>query len=76
MQMHHAAPPASPFMWDPLAPLDDPYPVYRRLRDEAPLYHHEQRDVWALSRFDDTLAAVKDWETFSSIDSNHARRCG
>ena len=66
MQMHHAAPPASPFMWDPLAPLDDPYPVYRRLRDEAPLYHHEQRDVWALSRFDDTLAAVKDWETFSS----------
>ena len=52
--------------WDPLLPLDDPYPLYRRLRDEAPLYHHPVRDVWALSRWDDVQAAAKDWETFSS----------
>jgi cytochrome P450 len=55
-----------PVLWDSLVPLDDPYPVYRRLRDEAPIYHDERRDVWAFSRFDDVLAAAKDWETFSS----------
>lgn len=52
--------------WDPLLPLDDPYPVYRRLRDEAPVYYHPDRDVWALSRWDDVQAAAKDWDTFSS----------
>jgi cytochrome P450 len=52
--------------WDPLVPLDDPYPIYRRLRHEAPCYHHETRDLWALSRFEDVQAAAKDWETFSS----------
>ena len=52
--------------WDPLVPLYDPYPAYRRLRDEAPVYHHVGRDVWVLTRFDDIVAASKDWETFSS----------
>jgi cytochrome P450 len=52
--------------WNPLIALDDPYPVYRRLRDEAPLYHDERLDLWALSRFDDVQAAAKDWETFST----------
>jgi cytochrome P450 len=56
----------APVLWDSLLPLDDPYPVYRRLRDEAPVYHDELRDVWALSRFDDAVMAAKDWETFSS----------
>ena len=40
--------------------------MYRRLRDEAPVYHHAGRDVWALSRWDDVQVAAKDWETFSS----------
>lgn len=31
----------------------DPYPIYRRLREEAPLYHNEPHDFYALSRFDD-----------------------
>ena len=52
--------------WNPLVGLDDPYPVYRRLRDEAPLYHDERSDLWALSRFDDVQAASKDWETYST----------
>jgi cytochrome P450 len=52
--------------WDPLVQLDDPYPVYRRLRQAAPVYHHRDRDVWVLTRFDDIVAAAKDWETFSS----------
>jgi hypothetical protein len=52
--------------WNPLLAVDDPYPAYRRLRDEAPLYHDERLDLWAFSRFDDVQAASKDWETFSS----------
>jgi cytochrome P450 len=60
----HAAEPS--IGWDPLLPLDDPYPVYRQLRDEAPVYHHAGRDQWVLTRWDDVQAAAKDWETFSS----------
>ena len=52
--------------WNPLVALDDPYPVYRRLRDEAPVFHHERAGLWALSRFDDVQTAAKDWETFST----------
>jgi cytochrome P450 len=52
--------------WDPLVPLDDPYPVYRRLRETAPVYHHRDRDVWVLTKFDDIVDASKDWEAFSS----------
>ena len=44
----------------------DPYPVWRRMRDEAPLYHNEKYDFFALSRFDDVEAALKDWKTYSS----------
>jgi cytochrome P450 len=55
-----------PVDWDPLVPLDDPYPAYKRLRDEAPVYRHPARGLWVLSRFDDIVAAAKDWETFSS----------
>jgi cytochrome P450 len=44
----------------------DPHPVWRRLRDEAPLYYNEQHDFYALSRFEDVLAASSDWRTYSS----------
>jgi len=45
---------------------DDPYPVYRRLRDEHPLYFCEARGIWVLSRFDDVWDAVHDPATFCS----------
>ncbi|MBM3673913.1 MAG: cytochrome P450 [Actinobacteria bacterium] len=45
---------------------EDPYPVYRRLRDEAPAYVDEERGFWALSRHDDVRAALDDVATFSS----------
>jgi cytochrome P450 len=45
---------------------DDPYPIWKRLRDEAPLYRNEKYDFWALSRFDDVEGGLKDWNTFSS----------
>ena len=44
----------------------DPYPTWRRLRDEAPLYYNEQHDFYALSRFADVYAASLDWQTYSS----------
>jgi cytochrome P450 len=46
--------------------FDDPYDTYRRLRDEAPVYHNEQYGFWALSRFDDVVTAHRDWQTYSS----------
>jgi cytochrome P450 len=46
--------------------FDDPYETYRWLRDEAPCYHNEQLGFWALSRFDDVVAAHRDWRTFSN----------
>jgi cytochrome P450 len=48
---------------------EDPYPVYRALRAEAPVYRNEALGFVALSRHADVLAAFKDTETFSS-------RCG
>ena len=44
----------------------DPYPVWRRLRDEAPVYYNEQHDFYALSRYDDVLNGLVDTETFKS----------
>jgi cytochrome P450 len=48
--------------WDPYdAELNmDPYPLFRRLRDEAPLYYNEQHDFYALSRADDVERAFRD----------------
>src|SRR5262245_19900290 len=45
---------------------DDPYPVWKRLRDEAPLYFNEKPRFYALSRWDDVEAALLDWETYRS----------
>jgi cytochrome P450 len=44
----------------------DPYPMFRRLREEAPLYYNEQHDFYALSRFADVNTALVDHDTFSS----------
>jgi cytochrome P450 len=44
----------------------DPYPLYARLRDEAPVYHNPKMRFWALSRFEDVMSAHRDAETFSS----------
>ena len=44
----------------------DPYPVYRWLRDEAPVYHNPKIGFYALSRFDDVLQAHLDVGTFRS----------
>ncbi len=47
---------------------DDPYPLYARLRAEAPVYRNDELDFWALSRYDDVATAFRDFETFSSAN--------
>ena len=45
---------------------DDPYPVWRRMREEAPLYFNERYGFFALSRFDDVERCLVDWDTYRS----------
>jgi len=45
---------------------DDPFPMYRALRDNAPCYHNDALDFWALSRYEDVLAALHDPEVYCS----------
>jgi cytochrome P450/ferredoxin-NADP reductase len=55
-----------PVVYDPfsVAFQEDPFPVYRRLRDEAPVYRNEKWGFWALSRYDDVRACLLDTATF------------
>lgn len=53
---------------------ENPYPTYRWLRENAPLYYNEKLDFYALSRFRDVLAASHDWETYSSADGTQVER--
>lgn len=63
-------PPAVDFEYDPFSYEQDadPYPVYARMREEAPAYYNPRLDFWALSRFEDNLAAMIDSETYSSVN--------
>ncbi|HUJ64290.1 MAG TPA: cytochrome P450 [Acidimicrobiales bacterium] len=45
---------------------NDPYPTWKRMRDEAPLYYNERYDFYALTRFDDVEKGLVDWKTFIS----------
>jgi cytochrome P450 len=59
---------SQPLRYDPfeVGDMADPYPLYERLREEAPLYHHAAGDFWVLSRFDDVFRATRDFTSFSS----------
>jgi len=60
--------PDTPVYYDPYD-VDinaDPYPTYARLRDEAPIYHNERYDFWALTRHEDVQKALVNWQVFSS----------
>ncbi|MBO0678037.1 cytochrome P450 [Mycolicibacterium sp. S2-37] len=46
--------------------FDNPYEIYKRMRDEAPIYYDEEQDFYALTRHADVAAAFKDYESFSS----------
>ncbi len=44
----------------------DPYPVYRRLREEAPIYYNDTHDFFAVSRFEDVEKGLLDAQTYIS----------
>jgi len=44
----------------------DPHRVWRRMRDEAPLYRNNRYEFWALGRYADVAAGFTDWKTYSS----------
>jgi cytochrome P450 len=48
----------------------DPYPTFRRMREEAPLYYNEQHDFYAVSRHDDVARGLGDRTTFLSSRGN------
>lgn len=45
---------------------EDPYPYYKRLRDEAPLYHNEDLKFWALSRHKDVVQGFRNSTALSN----------
>jgi cytochrome P450 len=53
----------NPYLWET---AHNPYPIYRQLRDHAPVYRNEELGFWALSRHADVAAAHNDPETFLS----------
>ena len=58
--------------WDPYNPdiSANPYPIYRRLRDDAPLYYNAVHDFYVVSRFSDVDACLLDSGTYSSARSD------
>ena len=60
------------FSFDPYSPAidSDPFPYYKRLRDEFPCFWSKEADMWILSRYDDILRALNDWQTYSSAKGN------
>ena len=63
---------AAPEIYNPRDPatIDDPFPAFRRLRDEAPVYKLRNEEIWVISRYADVEASMMDWRTFSSAKGN------
>ena len=61
----------APLFYDPFAAdtIADPYPWYRRLQDEAPLYRQEPLNFWVVSRYEDVLAGLRAHGVLSSAQS-------
>jgi cytochrome P450 len=58
----------SKLVFDPFSEefFNGPWEIYRRMREEAPVYYNEEHDFYALSRHEDVAAAFKDYGTYSS----------
>ena len=58
--------------FDPYSPAvdADPFPFYRRLRDEQPCFWSPEARMWVLSRHADIVAAGLNWQTYSSASGN------
>jgi hypothetical protein len=60
------------FSFDPYSPAvdADPFPFYRTLRDTYPCFWSEEGGLWVLSRYEDIVTALNDWQTYSSARGN------
>jgi cytochrome P450 len=60
------------FSFDPYSPAvdADPFPYYKTLRDEHPCFWSKDANMWVLSRHADILAALSNWQTYSSARGN------
>lgn len=60
------------FAFDPYSPAvdADPFPFYKRLRDEFPCFWSAEAQMWVLSRYSDIVTALNDWQTYSSASGN------
>src|SRR5882757_6634110 len=60
--------PAAPLRYDPyrVEIRTDPYPTYKRLRSEAPLFYNEEYDFYAVSRYEDCERGLVDRDTYIS----------
>lgn len=60
------------FSFDPYSPAvdADPFPYYKRLRDEFPCFWSSEAQMWVLSRYADIVTALNDWQTYSSASGN------
>jgi len=60
------------FQFNPYSPAvdADPFPFYKRLRDDYPAFWSPEASMWVLSRHADIMTALNDWETYSSASGN------
>jgi cytochrome P450 len=58
----------SDISYDPYTAINtpDPYPLYERLREEAPLYYNEEYDFYAVTRYEDCERGLVDAKRFIS----------
>ena len=54
--------------YDPFAPdvIENPYPFYTWLREEAPAYRSPEHGFWVVSRYQDVSAVLRSHDVFSS----------
>ena len=64
--------------YDPLsyAVYDHPYEIYKNLRDHAPVYYNERRDLWVISRYHDVRTCLRNHDQMvnkygNDIDGTH-----
>lgn len=63
---------SDPVYWDPYRPDigANPYPIYQRMREEAPLYYNKEYDFYAVTRYADVDACLGDRELYSSAKTD------
>lgn len=69
-------PMATEIEYNPFAPatIEDPYPLYARMRKEDPIHYSENLKFWTLTRYDDVVAVARNYEEFSSATGFPIRR--